>query len=86
VILNTLYDYVRICIFPRFRLQLVYTYHERRNMRTVSKLRPMTVGNLVDEIYNDNYSHLEFMDNMGGDCDCQIHSTLNTILEYWEVK
>ena len=55
-------------------------------MRTVEKLRAITVGNLVDEIYNDNYSHLEFMDNMGGDCDCQIHSTLNTILEYWEVK
>jgi len=24
------------------------------------------------------------MDNMGGDCDCLIHNTLNTILEYWE--
>ena len=56
-------------------------------MRTVSKLRAMTVGTLVDEIYNDNYSHLEFMDNMGGDdCDCNIHSALNLILEYWEVK
>jgi hypothetical protein len=56
-------------------------------MRTVSKLRAMTVGTLVDEIYNDNYSHLEFMDNMGGDdCDCSIHIALNTILEYWEVK
>jgi len=55
-------------------------------MRTVEKLRAMTVGNLVDEIYNDNYSHLEFMDNMGGDCDCVIHTTLETILEYWEVK
>jgi hypothetical protein len=44
-----------------------------------------TVGDLVDAIYNDNYSHLDFMDNMnGGDCDCQIHLTLNTILEYWE--
>jgi hypothetical protein len=26
------------------------------------------------------------MDNMGGDCDCVIHTTLQTILEYWEVK
>jgi predicted DNA-binding ribbon-helix-helix protein len=55
-------------------------------MRTVEKLRAMTVGTLVDEIYDDNYSHLEFMDNMGGDCDCNIHSALNLILEYWEVK
>ena len=55
-------------------------------MRTVEKLRAITVGQLVDEIYDDNYSHLDFMDNMGGDCDCNIHSALNLILEYWEVK
>jgi len=55
-------------------------------MRTVEKLRAMTVGTLVDEIYDDNYSHLEFMDNMGGDCDCNIHSALELILQYWEVK
>jgi hypothetical protein len=53
-------------------------------LKTVEKLRAITVGNLVDEIYNDNYSHLDFMDNMGG--DCVIHTTLETILEYWEVK
>ena len=62
-------------------------YRKGGCMRTVSKLRAMTVGTLVDEIYNDNYSHLEFMDNMGGDdCDCHIHSALNLILQYWEVK
>jgi hypothetical protein len=56
-------------------------------MRTVEKLRAMTVGQLVDEIYNDNYSHLEFMDNMnGGDCDCNVCGAINLILEYWEVK
>ena len=54
--------------------------------KTVEKLRAITVGNLVDEIYNDNYSHLELVDNMGGDCDCVIHTTLQTILEYWQVK
>jgi hypothetical protein len=54
--------------------------------KTVDKLRAITVGNLVDEIYNDNYSHLELIDNMGGDCDCVIHTTLETILEYWQVK
>ena len=55
-------------------------------LKTVDRLKALTVGQLVDDIYNNNYSHLEFMDNMGGDCDCSIHITLNTILEYWEVK
>jgi predicted DNA-binding ribbon-helix-helix protein len=65
---------------------IITLYRKGGGMRTVSKLRAMTVGTLVDEIYDDNYSHLEFMDNMGGDCDCNIHSALNLILEYWEVK
>ena len=55
-------------------------------MITVEKLRAMTVGTLVDEIFEDNYSHLELIDNMGGDCDCAIHTTLAIILKYWEVK
>jgi len=55
-------------------------------LKTVEKLKALTVGQLVDEIYNDNFSHLDFMDNMGGDCDCVVHTTLETILEYWEVK
>jgi hypothetical protein len=56
-------------------------------MRTVSKLRALTVGQLVDEICEDNFSHIEFMENMnGGDCDCNIHYALNLIIEYWEVK
>ena len=65
---------------------IITLYRKGGGMRTVSKLRAMTVGTLVDEIYDDNYSHLEFMDNMGGDCDCNIHSALELILEYWEVK
>jgi hypothetical protein len=50
---------------------------------TQTTFKPYTISELVDEIYNDNYSHLEFMDNMGGDCDCVIHTTMQTILEYW---
>jgi len=50
---------------------------------TQTTFKPYTIHELVDEIYNDNYSHLEFMDNMGGDCDCVIHTTMQTILEYW---
>ena len=50
----------------------------------MTQTKAYTVGELVDEIYNDNYSHLEFIDNMGGDCDCHLHITLNTIVKYWE--
>ena len=50
---------------------------------TVSKLRAITVGQLVDEICEDNFSHIEFMENMnGGDCDCNIHYTLGIIAQY----
>ena len=43
-----------------------------------------TIEELVNEIYEDNYSHIEFDENMGGeDCDCHIHTTLNTIVKYW---
>ncbi len=42
-----------------------------------------TINELVNEIYEDNYSHIEFDDAMGGECDCAIHNTLNTIVKYW---
>jgi hypothetical protein len=45
-----------------------------------------TLEQLINEIYEDNYSHLEFNDNMGGDCDCHIHTTLNTIVKYRDGK
>ena len=42
-----------------------------------------TINELINEIYEDNYSHLEFEANMGGlDCDCNIHMVLNTIATY----
>ena len=37
---------------------------------------------VINKIYEDNYSHLDFMDNMGGDCDCNIHNVLNFLHEY----
>jgi hypothetical protein len=47
--------------------------------------KPYTISELVETIYEDNSSHLDFMDNMAsGDCDCHIHTTLNTIVKYWE--
>ena len=46
--------------------------------------KPYTINELVMEIYEQNYSHFDFMDNMGGeDCDCNLHITMRTILEYW---
>jgi hypothetical protein len=47
----------------------------------------MTMLEMFDKvilyIYEENSSHLEFMDNMGGeDCDCIIHNVLNYLHEY----
>ena len=42
-----------------------------------------SINDLINEIYMDNEQHLEYMENMnGGDCDCLIHITLNTICKY----
>lgn len=41
-----------------------------------------TLEQLINDICEDNYSHIELDDNMGGDCDCHIHITLNTIVQY----
>lgn len=42
-----------------------------------------TINELINEIYEDNYSHVDFMENMnGGDCDCNVHLVLNTIAKY----
>lgn len=37
----------------------------------------MTVDELINSIYEDNYSHFDFMENMnGGDCDCTLHQCM----------
>lgn len=42
---------------------------------------------LLHRIYEDNFSHVEFMENMGGgDCDCAIHITLNTMANYLGIE
>jgi hypothetical protein len=44
---------------------------------------PYTVDELVTKIYEENFSHFDFMENMGGeDCDCFLHTTMNTISTY----
>jgi UDP-N-acetylglucosamine enolpyruvyl transferase len=37
---------------------------------------------VINTIYEDNFGHVDFMDNMGGDCDCNIHNVLNFLFEY----
>ena len=44
-----------------------------------------TINELINEIYEDNYSHLEFMDNMnGGECDCTLYQAMWLIMLHWE--
>jgi hypothetical protein len=46
----------------------------------------LTVQELIDYIYDENLNHFEFQENMGGkDCDCHLHTTLETIVKYWEL-
>jgi hypothetical protein len=45
----------------------------------------LRVQELIDYIYDENLNHFEFHENMGGeDCDCHLHTTLETIVSYWE--
>ena len=37
---------------------------------------------VINTIYEDNFGHVDFMDNMGGDCDCIIHNVLNYLHDY----
>ena len=49
-----------------------------------TQYKPYTIDELVTTIYESELSHFEFMENMtGGDCDCSLHITLNTIMKYW---
>lgn len=46
--------------------------------------KPYTIDELVTHIYEENFSHFDFMDNMGaGDCDCSLHTTMQVIMQYW---
>ena len=44
----------------------------------------MLVSELIHAIYEDNYSHLEFIEAMnGGECDCNTHRIIAEIEKYW---
>ena len=50
----------------------------------MTQTKPYTIDELVTEIYEDNLNHFEFMENMnGGDCDCELHHTMEVVLRYW---
>lgn len=54
-------------------------------MKTMLQSKPYTIDELVTTIYEDNLSHFEYMENMnGGDCDCNLHQTMETIYTYME--
>ena len=53
----------------------------------ISLFKELDVSELIQRIYEDNYSHFDFMDNMnGGDCDCNLHNAMNLIHGYLEEK
>jgi hypothetical protein len=42
-----------------------------------------TVDELMQKIYDENFSHFDFMDNMnGGECDCNLHNAMDLMYEY----
>lgn len=50
-----------------------------------TNFKPYSIDELVTEIYETNYDHFDFIENMnGGDCDCNLHMTMNTIIKYWK--
>jgi hypothetical protein len=52
---------------------------------TQTPYKPYAIHELITAIYEDNYSHFDFMENMnGGDCDCNLHQTMNVIAMYEE--
>lgn len=42
------------------------------------------VDELIEIIYEKNSIHFDFDEDMnGGECDCYLHTTVKTIVEYW---
>lgn len=45
--------------------------------------KPYTISELIDDIYYDNIAHFDDKDT-SDDCDCHIHTTIKTIVKYWD--
>ena len=55
-----------------------------RSSQMNTQYKPYTIDELCQTIYESNLEHIQYIDEMNaGDCDCRIHITLNTIVEYW---
>ena len=55
-----------------------------RSLQMNTQYKPYTIDELCQTIYESNLEHIQYIDEMNaGDCDCRIHITLNTIIEYW---
>ena len=51
---------------------------------TYTVAKPYTIDQLITEIYNQNSIHFDFDEDMnGGGCDCALHTTIKTIIQYW---
>ena len=75
IVFYKLFYYVGLAFFPEICYYLFMT----------TKHRLYSIDELVTEIYEDNLSHFDFDDNMGGEpCKCDIHTTIRTIVKYWE--
>jgi hypothetical protein len=60
-------------LFPQFSCKI--------NIMTQTK--SYTVDELMQKIYDENFSHFDFMDNMnGGECDCNLHVAMDLMYEY----
>lgn len=41
------------------------------------------ISEVINTIFEDNFSHFEFIYEMnGGDCDCDLHTTIKTLRLY----
>ena len=43
--------------------------------------KPYTIAELVTMIHEDNLEHFDIAEH---DCDCHLHITLKTVIDYWE--
>jgi hypothetical protein len=53
-----------------------------RIVAVTTKYKPYTVDELVTMIYEDN---LEHFDSAADDCDCYLHITIKTVVDYWDI-
>lgn len=37
------------------------------------------VQDKINRLYEANFSHFDFMDNMGGDCECALHKEITEL-------